>query len=182
MAADDVLEVLRRLDAAGIDWWIDGGWGVDALLGEQTRAHDDLDFAVRRESVDRLQTVFPEFERVHGDHWPGAFVLRDARGRELDFHPLEFDEGGNGWQTGTDGRSHLWSREALAAHGRIGGRPVRCTSVAFQMDSHLYPGYDDVDWDDVRVLSEHFRVAPPAGYGRRPGRLRPGRGAARPRV
>jgi hypothetical protein len=27
MTADDVLDVLRRLDAAGIDWWIDGGWG-----------------------------------------------------------------------------------------------------------------------------------------------------------
>lgn len=32
MTADDVLEILRRLDDAGIEWWIHGGWGLDALL------------------------------------------------------------------------------------------------------------------------------------------------------
>lgn len=29
-----MIDVLDRLDAAGIEWWVDGGWGVDALLGE----------------------------------------------------------------------------------------------------------------------------------------------------
>ncbi|WP_423201786.1 nucleotidyltransferase domain-containing protein [Edaphobacter modestus] len=29
----------RRLGSSGIEIWIDGGWGVDALLGHQTRVH-----------------------------------------------------------------------------------------------------------------------------------------------
>jgi hypothetical protein len=35
MSAADALAVIRALEAAGIDVWLgDGGWGVDALLGE----------------------------------------------------------------------------------------------------------------------------------------------------
>jgi lincosamide nucleotidyltransferase A/C/D/E len=52
--AYDVLDILDRLDVAGIEWWVDGGWGVDALLGAETRPHDDLDLVVRREHIERL--------------------------------------------------------------------------------------------------------------------------------
>jgi hypothetical protein len=46
MSATDVLEVLSILDAEGISAWIGGGWGVDALVGQETRRHEDLDIAV----------------------------------------------------------------------------------------------------------------------------------------
>ena len=112
MTAADVLEILDRLDAAGVEWWVDGGWGVDALLERRTRPHNDLDFAVRAEDIGRLRTVLPEFRQVDED-WPSAYVLRDAHGRELDFHPLEFDAEGNGWQPHLGGGRALWPREAL---------------------------------------------------------------------
>jgi hypothetical protein len=32
--ARDVTELYRQLEVLGIEIWIDGGWGVDALLGE----------------------------------------------------------------------------------------------------------------------------------------------------
>ncbi len=163
MTAAEVLDMLDRLDAAGIEWWIDGGWGVDALLGHETRPHDDLDFAVRAKDIERLPAIFPEFRHVDEDQWPSAYVLRDARGRQLDFHPLDFDERGSGWQPQLDGGRYLWPREALEAHGRIAGREVRCTSPAFQIESHLYDGYDDVDWADVVALCEHFELPLPAG-------------------
>lgn len=98
MTAEDVLEALRRLDAAGVGWWIDGGWGVDALLDEQTRPHDDLDFAIWLDDVARPPAAFPEFGRVIEHEWPGAYVLVDEAGRRLDFHPLELDGRGDGWQ------------------------------------------------------------------------------------
>jgi lincosamide nucleotidyltransferase A/C/D/E len=162
MTAADVLEILDRLDAAGIEWWIDGGWGVDALLGRQTRPHDDLDFAVRASDLDRIRRVLAEFREVNEDQWPAAYVLRDERGREVDFHPLEFDEEENGWQPQLGGGRALWPREALAARGRIGGRDVRCTSPEFQIASHLYAGYDDVDWAAVVALCEQFKLPLPA--------------------
>jgi len=37
MAAADVLGVLAELRQAQVAVWIGGGWGIDALVGEQTR-------------------------------------------------------------------------------------------------------------------------------------------------
>jgi lincosamide nucleotidyltransferase A/C/D/E len=46
MTAEDVIELYTGLDDVGVEVWIDGGWGVDALLGEQTRPHADLSSAL----------------------------------------------------------------------------------------------------------------------------------------
>jgi lincosamide nucleotidyltransferase A/C/D/E len=35
LPAADVLAILDQLDRAGVVAWLDGGWGVDALLGER---------------------------------------------------------------------------------------------------------------------------------------------------
>ncbi len=51
MTSDDVREILERLAGGDMVVWVEGGWGVDALLGEQTRPHDDLDLGVRLEDV-----------------------------------------------------------------------------------------------------------------------------------
>ena len=36
MDAQSVLSVVATLERVGVDVWLDGGWGVDALVGEQT--------------------------------------------------------------------------------------------------------------------------------------------------
>lgn len=38
--------MLTAMDTAGLRTWVAGGWGVDALLGRQTRVHRDLDLAL----------------------------------------------------------------------------------------------------------------------------------------
>ncbi len=162
MTADDVLEIIRRLDDAGIEWWIHGGWGLDALLGRETRPHDDLDLAVRRADIERLEASLPEFGRVR-DEWPASFVLADGRGRRIDVHPLRFDERGDGWQERPSGEIGVWPREALAGRGRIGEREVRCTSPEFELTSHLYLGHDDVDRSDIELLCERFGLERPSG-------------------
>lgn len=43
-----VVEIIERFDSAGIMFWVDGGWGVDALLRKQAREHWDLDLVVRQ--------------------------------------------------------------------------------------------------------------------------------------
>jgi lincosamide nucleotidyltransferase A/C/D/E len=43
VSADDVISICRLLSSNGIQVWLTGGWGIDALLGLQTRPHHDLD-------------------------------------------------------------------------------------------------------------------------------------------
>jgi hypothetical protein len=51
----DVVDFYRTITQLGIELWIDGGWGVDALLSEQTRPHKDLDIAIQQKDVAALR-------------------------------------------------------------------------------------------------------------------------------
>ena len=90
MTASDVLEVLGRLDAAGLRVWVDGGWGVDALVGETTREHADLDLVVAAPELGAIRSLLGEvgYRTVLRDWLPTAIALADGQGREVDLHPV----------------------------------------------------------------------------------------------
>ena len=44
----DVKQILQFAIDAEIKVFLDGGWGVDALLGYQSRAHNDIDIFVEK--------------------------------------------------------------------------------------------------------------------------------------
>jgi len=53
MSRNAVIELMQLFDQNDIEVFVDGGWGVDALLGKQTRSHEDLDIALQRKDVPR---------------------------------------------------------------------------------------------------------------------------------
>ena len=79
MTATDVLGVLSRLEAAGLTAWVDGGWGVDALLEETTRDHGDLDVAVLLPQLEAVRAVLAEagYGTVLRDWLPTSLALAD---------------------------------------------------------------------------------------------------------
>ena len=81
MDAHSLVRVLDRLEQDGIDVWLDGGWGVDALLERETREHDDLDLVAELRNSDRIIGLLGElgYELVDGAP-PVSFVLVDRRG------------------------------------------------------------------------------------------------------
>ena len=113
MNASDVLEVVHALHEHGVEVWLDGGWGVDALLGQQTRTHVDLDLALNRNDLQRaVRTLgqlgfIPDSAATPG--LPARLVMRDAAGRQVDLHPLVFDRTGDGWQQLSDDGT-AWGR------------------------------------------------------------------------
>jgi SAM-dependent methyltransferase len=144
MSADDVLALLKLLDDAGTTTWVDGGWGVDALLGETSRAHADLDLVV---SVDDLPAVRAAlatagFHRILRDWLPTALAVADDTGREVDLHPVTPTPDGGGDQRQPDGGAFHYPPPVA---GTIGGRPVRCVDVATQVLCHL--GYEPTGED-----------------------------------
>ena len=57
MTAADAAGILGCLRAARVDVWLEGGWGVDALVGGQTRDHKDLDVIVKDSHETRMMEV-----------------------------------------------------------------------------------------------------------------------------
>jgi lincosamide nucleotidyltransferase A/C/D/E len=156
---------------------VDGGWGVDALLGEETRAHSDLDLALDRTSLDCARHALEEHGFEHDTSstpgLPARLVVRDRRGREVDFHPLTFDEAGNGWQQLSE-TGRAWGHYPaadLAAGGFIGGRPVRCLSAGLQLRFRLGYEWHERDDHDIRKLLERFDVPRPPPFQWEPGPL-----------
>ena len=100
MSSSDLTELLRLLDEASIDVWLDGGWGVDALLGRQTRRHRDVDIILRVSDVPKLRDILGDKDfAVRDGIPPNSFVLSNEQGLEVDVHAVVFDNDGNGVYT-----------------------------------------------------------------------------------
>jgi len=163
MSSDQVLTVLGELEAAGVEAWIDGGWGIDALLERQTRQHDDLDLVVRVDAVPACCRLLEAGGfMVERDWLPTALAFRHRDGRSIDLHPVEPTADGGGDQIQLDGTTR-W-RYPAPATGSIGGFPVRCCTVECQVASHLGYAPDDHDRSDMAELARHFQIELPAPY------------------
>ncbi len=51
---DDACWIIGLSAGAGIGVYLDGGWGIDALVGRETRAHNDIDLFVQRGDYQRF--------------------------------------------------------------------------------------------------------------------------------
>lgn len=145
--------------------WVDGGWGVDALLGKQTRTHGDLDLAVDRVHLSRAQKVLVGLG-FHCDPnirpgMPARAVMIDAGGRQVDLHPLLFDANGNGWQrlSEIDDSWGLYPAEDLKSRGVIAGVEISCLSPRLQVRFHQ--GYEQSERDkhDLELLEDLMRTS-----------------------
>lgn len=160
MEAADVLTLLDALDQQHVRYWLDGGWGVDCLLGEQTRPHSDLDLVIPRPELDDVRALLEgRGFAVIRDWLPTSLAFRDEQGRQVDLHPVDPTADGGGDQVLPEGTWHY----APPAAGSIGGRAIRCAPAEDQVAMHL--GYEPrgTDIEDVRRLVERFDLTmPPA--------------------
>lgn len=152
MTSEHLTDLLDAFDRAGIPVWIGGGWGVDALVGSQTREHRDLDIMYPIERDDELRVVLNEWGyRVETDWWPARveFVGESY----VDVHPLRFAPDGSAVQSGLGGAKFEYPASAFA-HGVIEGRTVGCLSAAQQRIFHS--GYEprEVDLHDLALLAQ----------------------------
>jgi lincosamide nucleotidyltransferase A/C/D/E len=158
MSAEDAVALLGRMEA--IDVWLDGGWGVDALIGEQTREHDDLDVVVVRSAVPLLiEALGQEDYEVAKGQLPTCIVLLDPIGRQVDVHPVEFDESGNGIYAMEEGGTWPYPAQGFTGRGRVLDVEVRCLTPEVQVLCHA--GYElaETDHHDLALLRECFGVS-----------------------
>jgi lincosamide nucleotidyltransferase A/C/D/E len=148
-SADEVVAILDALERAHVEVSVGGGWGVDALVGAQTRPHGDLDLTVPREQTDRATVALAALGFVLTlDERPTRFVLSHPGGAEVDLHPLWVHADGSARLPGPNGIDFTFTRGSLHARGVIGGRVVRCMTVEQQRAAHAgYAPADEDLWD-----------------------------------
>jgi len=169
MTAREVVRLLDLLEGNGIDVWLDGGWGVDALLGHETREHDDLDLVCERVDSDRVVTALEGagYEVAAGAA-PLSFVLVDSDGRQVDVHPVTFDEAlGGGVYPMEDGGEWVYPSAGFEGRGTVARRPVRCLSPEVQVLVHDGYELEAKDFRELWLLHERFGVELPAKYAER---------------
>jgi 2'-5' RNA ligase len=179
MPAPLVADVTEAIDRAGVQAWVMGGWATDAVLGEQTRDHVDLDIVFEAENdgerraldaVSGLGFKFVRREPIPG--WLSArIVLSDDHGHLVDLHPASFSRDRVVAQT-ADGNIVRLDRADAFTVGEVAGRPVPCLSAQLQIAVHR--GYEirEIDQKDVvRLCAAANLPLPPEYERRRLGRL-----------
>ena len=157
MEAAEVVELVDLLDRSGITVWVDGGWGVDALLRRQTRTHDDLDLVVELGHVPELQRLLAQRGYLlEGGGAPMSFELVDPDGRQVDVHPVVFDESGDGIYVMQTGGTWPYPAAGFAGEGSVLGRDVRCLTPEVQVLCHGGYELDDDDRHDLAALEAQF--------------------------
>jgi lincosamide nucleotidyltransferase A/C/D/E len=160
-SATDVVELLHLLSDNDIDVCVDGGWGVDALLGEQTRPHADLDIAVPHKDVPTLRKLLEArgyAEVPRDDTRDCNFVLGDAKGHVVDVHSFTFDSDGH------NVFGVAYPRDSLTGTGTINGRAVKCITAEWMVKFHAGYKLDETDYHDVLALCRRFGIAMPREY------------------
>ena len=159
MSGDVVVQLLQLFEQHGIEVVVDGGWGVDALLGEQTRSHGDLDIALPHKDVPKLRALLETrgYRDVPRDDTRDCnFVMGDDQGHEIDFHSYTFDAYGK-LVFGVE-----YPFDSLTGAGSIQGYPVKCISAEWLVKFHSGYELDENDYRDVSALCERFGLALPA--------------------
>lgn len=165
ISSPDVLSVLVELESARLFVSVDGGWGVDALLGYQSRPHDDLDLVIDVAEVESVCDVLqPLGYEPALDEMPTRFVLVAEGDRRIDVHPMYFDDTGFAHQRLPGGRLFTCRISALCSSGQIDGTTVPCLSPELQLAAHTGYDPDDADRHDVGRLCHRFELPLPVGY------------------
>jgi len=161
MTAADVLSVVNLFEQHHIEVILDGGWAVDALLGEQTRLHEDLDIAMPHEYVPLARALLEArgyTDVPRSDTRDCNFVLGDAHGHLVDFHTYTFDEDGN-LVFGLP-----YPPDSLTGTGSVLNHPVRCITPEWLVKFHTGYAFDENDYRDVCSLCQRFGMELPEEY------------------
>ena len=157
MKESDVVDLLKKAEKICVDVWIDGGWGVDALVGHQTRPHNDIDILIQKQDT----TVFTEMLKSNGyRETKMEFTTTDHTAwcnyhdRTIDLHLFEFAEAGT-----LRFENETYPSDILNGKGVIGGISVCCLTAEAQILYHQ--GYEQKEKDrhDVLLLCKTFGLS-----------------------
>ena len=164
MTKKTAVELLKAAENLDITVWIGGGFGVDALIGEETRPHNDIDVYIDIKNADSFINMLKSkgYSEVEMEYTtPSHTVWENPVNHIVDLHLIGFKE---------EDPDSLYFQEwtfpisLLDGNGTIGGHPVNCFTAEAQLLFHQ--GYKPLEKDihNVKVLCKTFGLEVPEDY------------------
>ena len=162
MNKEDVIDLLKKVDNIGVDVWITGGWGVDALIGHQSRPHNDIDIFIQKKGAITFVKMLlsngyseTKMDYTTDDHT----VWHDASDRVVDLHLFEFVEAET-----LRFENETYPSDIFNGNGKIGDITVRCLTAEAQLQYHQGYEHSEKDIHDVLLICETFGLSIPEKY------------------
>ena len=162
MNEKDVTALLKKIQEIGIEVWIDGGWAVDAVLGRQTREHNDIDIFIQKKDKEKILNLLVSngYSEVKVDFTTEDHsAWFDKENHYIDLHFFEFIG-----ENLLSFNNESYPSEIISGKGRIGGMSVRCLTVEAQLLYHQGYEHKEKDIHDVKLLCEAFGLPIPKQY------------------
>jgi lincosamide nucleotidyltransferase A/C/D/E len=160
LTGEQVVALLDRLAPSARWLWIGGGWGVDALVGRETRPHADLDLLVDADSLPAVLDLLAADGFVPTEDWlPVRIEVAHPDGRRVDLHPARPRPDGSAVQAGLDGTEFHYPAGCTTT-GTVAGREVTCLTATQQLTFRQGFTWRPVDHHDVALLQAHLDAAP----------------------
>lgn len=153
---DNLYAILDLMDSMKIKYWVDGGWGIDILLGKQNREHRDVDIDFDAQYTEELLRVLISTGYVITTDWrPCRIELKHPARGFIDIHPFVIAEDGSAKQSDMSGGWYEFDSSFFTS-SLFEGRLVPCISAEAQKLFHS--GYElrERDIIDLKNLESLF--------------------------
>jgi len=154
-------ELFDLFDRLAVPFYLDGGWGIDCLLGRQTRPHRDVDIFIEEQHAAVLLPALGELgyreiptpytTPAHGEYQNPAGAIIDLHRMQVTPHGLLYE-------------GELFPGDTFGGRGRLLGRTLCCTRADYQLLFHQGYAIDDNDRLDVHHLCAAFDLPLPESY------------------
>lgn len=151
-SAESLFEILDLMDSLNMRYWIEGGWGVDILIGKQNREHRDIDVDFDGTYTECFLKLLKEKGYEITTDWrPSRIELYHPSLGYLDIHPLTIGEDGSARQASPDGGWYELEADWFSSTV-FEGRTIPCISAEAQKLFHS--GYElrEIDILDLKNL------------------------------
>ena len=143
--------ILDLVEGLSVTYWLDGGWGVDALCGKQTRDHRDIDINFDAAKTQDVLTALQDLGYVLDTDWlPVREEFSHSKLGYLDIHPFEIEEEIIK-QANPEGGYWEFSRDYFGTTV-FEGREIPCISLEGQKVFHSVYEPREIDLHDIRIL------------------------------
>lgn len=155
---ENLFTVLDVLDKSGITYWLDGGWGVDVLIGKQTREHRDIDINFDAAKTELFLNILKEIGyQITTDCRPTRIELYHPKLSYIDIHPFMLGENNTAKQADLKGGWYEFEADVFGS-AVFEERKIPCISLLGQLLFHS--GYElrEIDKQDIKNLQKLLKT------------------------